>query len=153
MKVEIINDEDIDIYINSYHLQGIDYNAKEDLLDRIKDLILKTNDRYRLNLCGFYKIKVYLNFRIGMFLNIIKIDDNEFNNEVDFRIVLYEDEKFFLETEEYEIIDSITTKYYYNNRFYIDLDNLDDFTKYIDMGRIIYGDEVREMLSSCRYIK
>ena len=104
MRIEIVNDEDIDIFINAYQFNGINLKDKETLLNEIKDILIKIDTRYKLNLNGFYKIKVYPNQKIGVFLNIIKIDDNEFNQEVDFRIIIYQNEPFLFETEEYEIL-------------------------------------------------
>ena len=63
MRIEIVNDEDIDIFINTYQFNGINLNDKETLLNEIKDILIKIDTRYRLNLNGFYKIKVYPNQR------------------------------------------------------------------------------------------
>ena len=79
MKVEKINDDLINIYFNPFYFKDIDLNNKLELIEVIKDLIKKAESRYKLFLSGFYKIKVYPNKKLGVFLNIIKIDDNEFS--------------------------------------------------------------------------
>ena len=71
MRIEIVNDEDIDIFINAYQFNGINLKDKETLLNEIKDILIKIDTRYKLDLNGFYKIKVYPNQKIGVFLNII----------------------------------------------------------------------------------
>ena len=107
MKVEKINDDDIDIFINPYNFKKLSVYDKESILEFIKEFILIVNKRYRINLSGFYKIKAYFNQKVGLFLNVIKIDENEFSNEVDFRIVLFLNEKFLFEVDDYDLINDI----------------------------------------------
>ena len=147
MKVEIINDENMEIFLNKYNFINIDINDKDSLLTEIKNILIKINNRYNLNLCGFYKIKVYPNKNIGVFLNIIKIDDNEFNNEADFRIVIYPNEKFFFETEYFDVLPESSLIRYYQNKFYIDINDFNNIDKYMDMGKIIYDEDAKKMLS------
>ncbi len=152
MKVEKINDELINIYFNPFYFKDIDLNNKLELVEIIKNLIKKVESRYKLFLSGFYKIKVYPNEKLGVFLNIIKIDDNEFSNTTDFRIVIYPNEKFFLETELYELFDNVK-KRYCNNKFYIDIEDIDNILPISDMVDVIYGNEVKELLSNSVIIK
>ena len=152
MKVEKINDDLINIYFNPFYFKDIDLNNKLELIEVIKDLIKKAESRYKLFLSGFYKIKVYPNKKLGVFLNIIKIDDNEFSNTTDFRIVIYQNEKFFLETELYELFNNVEMRYF-NNKFYIDIDDVDNILPISDMVAVIYGSDVRELLSNSIIIK
>ena len=148
MRVEIINDDDIDIYINTYNFKDIHVYNKETILEFIKEYLLIINTRYKLNLSGFYKIKSYFNEKVGLFLNVIKIDDNEFSNDADFRIILFQNEKFLFEVEDYDLIKDIPNKLFYKNKFYVDVNDLNSINKLIDMGRVVYGDEVKEILSN-----
>lgn len=152
MKVEKINDDLINIYFNPFYFKDIDLNNKLELIEVIKDLIKKAESRYKLFLSGFYKIKVYPNKKLGVFLNIIKIDDNEFSNTTDFRIVIYPNEKFFLETELYELFNNVVMRYC-NNKFYIDIDDVDNIIPISDMVDVIYGSDVKELLSNSIIIK
>lgn len=153
MKVELINDDDLDIYVNPYNFNDISCCSKEIILNYIREVISKISDRYKLNLSGFYKIKAYFNDKVGLFLNLIKIDDNEFNNEADFRIVLFQNEKFLFETEDYDTIRNYENKMYYNNKFYVDTDSIDNMNQLIDMGKIVYGEEAREISTHSKNIK
>ena len=153
MRFEIVDDDCIDVFINKYNFRDFEIVQKDILLTTIKDLILKMNIRYKLNLSGFYKIKVFPNDKLGVFLNIIKIDDNDFSNEAEFRIIVYNDEKFFLETDEVEMFDRKILKRYYNGKFYMDIDEIDNIFSFIDMGNIIYGDDVKKMLINSKVIK
>lgn len=152
MKVEKINDDLINIYFNPFYFKDIDLNNKLELIEVIKDLIKKAESRYKLFLSGFYKIKVYPNKKLGVFLNIIKIYDNEFSNTTDFRIVIYPNEKFFLETELYELFNNVEMRYC-NNKFYIDIDDVDNILPISDMVDVIYGSDVKKLLSNSIIIK
>lgn len=148
MKVELVNDELYHIYINKYYIK--DFN-KTELISTIKDLIIKINKRYRLNLRGFYKINVYPNKKIGACIDLIKIDENEYSSGIDFRIVVYQNEIFYLELEDIEELESCTVGYY-NEKFYINLDNIKDINKYIDRSRVVYGEELRKVVKNIKLI-
>ena len=83
----------------------------------------------------------------------IKIDDNDFNNEADYRIILFKNDKFLFETDDYDIIKDKKNIKFYNNLFYIDVDDIDDIIPFIDMGRIIYGDESKKILLQAKNLK
>ena len=153
MKVEIVNDDDVDIFINPYSMNDIGIYDKEYILKYIKKVLKKVNNRYQLNLSGFYKVKSYFNDKVGMFLNIVKIDDNDFNNDIDYRIILFQNETFLFETEDYDIIKYIPNKKYYNNMFYVDINFLDNISILMDRGRVVYGDEVKKILHKSINIK
>ena len=153
MKVEIINDEDLDIYINPYNFNDINCYDRENIMSYIKEILPSINNRYKLNLNGFYKIKSYFNDKVGLFLNVIKIDDNDFNNEADFRIILFQNEKFLFETEDYDLIKEYKSKRYYKNKFYVDIDDIENINRLVDMGGIIYGEEAKRIFVSAKKIK
>ena len=104
MKVEIINSEYLTVFLNKCYFDEIDLEKKSDIISCIKDIISKIDSRYRLDLNGFYKIKVFPNKKLGVYLDIIKIDDNDFNDRADFRIVIYQDSNFYLEMDVCEIL-------------------------------------------------
>ena len=153
MKVELINDDDLEIFVNPYNFNDINSYDKDNIINYIKELIIKINNRYKLNLTGFYKIKSYFNNKVGLYLNAIKIDDNEFSNDADFRIILFQHTKFLFETDDYEIIKEYPNKKINNNKFYIDIDEIYNINKLTDMGKIIYGDEVKQILMTSKNIK
>lgn len=144
MRVEIINSEYLTVFLNKCYFDEIDFEKKSDIIVCIKDIISKIDSRYRLNLNGFYKIKVFPNKKLGVYLDIIKIDDNDFNDRADFRIVIYQDSNFYLEMDVCDI-KNIDEKIYYNNNFYININDINNIDKYMDYGQIIYGDGAKEI--------
>ena len=144
MRVEIINSEYLTVFLNKCYFDEIDFEKKSDIIVCIKDIISKIDSRYRLNLNGFYKIKVFPNKKLGVYLDLIKIDDNDFNDRADFRIVIYQDSNFYLEMDVCDI-KNIDEKIYYNNNFYININDINNIDKYMDYGQIIYGDRAKEI--------
>ena len=59
---------------------------KEDIIRFIKDSILKINKVYRLNLKGFYKVRVYIHSKVGAIIEIINIDD--ISKDIDVKITI-----------------------------------------------------------------
>ncbi len=153
MRTEIVSDDLITVFINNFYFKEINFSKKIEIISIIKDLISKIDKRYQLNLNGFYKIKVYPNQKLGVFLDIIKIDDNEFSSGADFRIVIYQEAKFFLETDNYEILDKKVDKRIYKNKFYIDIDDISDFNLLSDFCNIVYGDNAQELIYNGKIIK
>ncbi len=153
MKVEKINDELLSIFLNIYYFKKTDINNKLELINIIKELLNKVENRFNLNLNGFYKINVYPNKKLGVFLDLIKIDDNEFTSGADFRIVIHQNEKFYLETDNYEDFKYIKRKKYFNRKFYINIEDLKNITKEIDLGNIIYGNDIKNILKEAKNVK
>ena len=148
MRVETISDEYIKIFINLFYIDSFDI-SKNELGLRIKKILDKVNLRYRLYLDGFYKVNCYINKKLGIFMDLIKIDDNEFSKGVDYRIVIYDNNKFYLECNDIDINNYKIIKY--NNTFYIDIDSID--SNDIDISNIVYGKNADKIFLSGKSIK
>lgn len=147
MKIEVIDKAKICIFINKEYLGDIKFNSKEDIILVVKDFIVKY--KKRLNLRGFYKVKVFANKRVGLFLEVNRLEDIELSNTVDLRVIVHLDDKVYFMTDDYEILPSENTDvYYYNNNFYCDVDNISDVLKVVEFGKFIYGEEVIDMLDN-----
>ncbi len=133
MKLEYLNDKII-IYL---------YNEKltdnSDLLkEKIKKIIIKLIKNYHLNLFGYLKLNIYENDKYGLIMEIDKVN-NVFNIDIiDLKIVIYPNVNFYLEISDDLYIDNFKNSIYKDNKFYINIDNLDNLLKYLEYGRIIY---------------
>ena len=148
MRVETISDEYIKIFINLFYIDSFDI-SKNELGLRIKKILDKVNLRYRLYLDGFYKVNCYINKKLGIFIDLIKIDDNEFSKGVDYRIVIYDNNKFYMKCDDIDV-DNYTIKKY-NNNFYIDIDSVNNND--IDISNIVYGKDADKIYGSGKSIK
>lgn len=86
MKIELVSKDSFNIFINIGYFKEVKFNDKDNIIDIVKDFILKM--RHKLKMSGFYKVKVYVNKKVGMFLDIIKIEDIEFSNNIDLRVIV-----------------------------------------------------------------
>ena len=76
-----MNSNNIFIFLNIYNVYSLE---KEDLVKQVKNIIIKYKSK--LNMKGFYKVKVHVGEDIGLFIDIYKIDDIEYSNSLDLRI-------------------------------------------------------------------
>ena len=147
MKIEVLGKDDYIIFLTKEYLGDIDLVQKENLISFIKNYILKLK-RY-LSLSGFYKVKVFPQDKIGVFLELLKLDDMDLSNNLDLRIIIMQDQKFFFETEDYDLIKNYNDKRYYDGHFYCVVDDsFDGILEKVEFGRFIYGKEVNNLLNN-----
>ena len=143
LKIERLGEQKYLIFVNSSYLSNIECD-KDKIIESVKKLLLKL--RYRLSLQGFYKVKVHVGEDIGLFIDIYKIDDIEYSNSLDLRILIFYDDTFYFETVDYFVIENVDNVRYFNNKYYcLASDVLVD--RVIEFGKFIYGDEVSKMLN------
>ncbi len=145
MHIEV-NSNNIFIFVNIFYVNSLE---KESLIEQVKNIIIKYKSK--LNLKGFYKVKVHVCEEVGLFIDIYKIDDIDYSNSLDLRVLILFDDIFYFETEDYFILEGIDNIRFYNNKYYCLVKDV-DVSKVIEFGRVIYGDEVIKMLNSSFYI-
>ena len=139
MKIEVLDKNNIYIFINSMYISNIDLNSKEDIITFVKRLIIKYHKR--LNMKGFYKVVVYTNKKVGLFIDALKLDDSLYRSSLDLKIIVNMNEEVYFKTKEYNILPN-NKNYYYNNYFYCNVSNINNIIKIVDYGDFIYGDEL-----------
>ena len=140
MRIEINSADKIFIFIN---ILNVSSTEKSDLIDTVKDIIIKY--RNRLKLRGFYKVKVYFNERVGLFIDLCKIDDIDYSNALDLRVLVFYDEKVYFGTDDYFILEGCRKVRYFEENFYCDVSDV-DVLRVVEFGHFIYGDEVLKVL-------
>lgn len=142
MKVLKDEDENFIIYLTMMKIK-CDMDHKEDIIRFIKDSILKINKVYRLNLKGFYKVRVYIHSKVGAIIEIINIDDISINNAIDLRVLVYFDQDFYIEVDDFDFLPIHKKIIYLNEKYYINVDNLtkNEIIRLLDLGTIIYKTE------------
>lgn len=147
MKIEIGGKGIYKIFINKEYLRKIDLDNRDSIVKCVKDILCRL--KIRLGLSGFYKVKVFPHNKIGLFLEVIKLDESEYSNSLDLRVVVYMDERFYFETADYFIIEKFNDKRYMDGMFYCQVDeNIDDIYAMVEFGRFIYGKEVNKVLNN-----
>ncbi len=140
MKIELIDKNSFFVFINRLYLKDCDFSSKEEITSVVKKLIFKLKDR--LHLRGFYKIKVYVHDKIGLFLDIIQLDDLSYSGALELRIIVFFDCQFLFEVDDYFLIHQANKIWYLDNRYYCLVDDLlDSFYSVLEFGRFLYGED------------
>lgn len=150
MKIESISFSDFSIFISSNYLNIDDYKDQEQVVKYVKILVKKLKNRLKLK--GFYKLKVFVNSNVGLFVDVIKIDDLEYSNVLDLRVIVFLDSDIYFETDDYFLIGDNKEVIFYGDKFYCSVNNLDNIYNYLEFGNFIYGDEVLKILEQGKIV-
>lgn len=140
MHIEIISNNKFFMFVNANYIDSFE---RDSLTLKVKSIIMKY--RLKLELKGFYKVKVFVNEKVGLFIDIYKLDDLDYSNTLDLRVLIFFDENVYFETDDYFLLEGISNVRYYDNKYYCLADSIDIY-KLVEFGRFIYGDEVNKML-------
>ena len=139
MKIERLSLQQFLLFFNVTYLDGVTLN-KDNLIQLVKQLLTKFQNLLLLN--GFYKVRVFVHKRVGLFLNILQIEEFEYGESVDFRIVVYLDEKFYFKTKDYFILPQDVPIYFERGYFYCDVDDILNIMSLVEFGSFVYGKEL-----------
>ena len=143
------SDDCLNIFLNNIYFKEVDWDDKKNIEDRLNNLFIKMKKFYKINLKGFYKVKVYPN-TIGTFIELIKLDDENYDySEIDFRVVVIFNKEFYFKFENYDLFGNKNI-IFYNNSYYINIEEIDNYLKYADMGDIVVDDLID--FNKCIYI-
>ena len=95
MKIKFIDNLTLDIYVIKELIGGIDFKNKEELEKYLKKLFKTLKYNYKVEICGFYDITVYVDKYYGAIFHLEKEDleyYDYFKNQVDMKIVIVDTE-------------------------------------------------------------
>lgn len=151
MKVEFFGKDCLKIFINCNFNNSICYKNKDEVISFVRSIIL--NKKNVLKMCGFYKVKIYNLDKVGLFIEVIKLDDLDINSLVELRIVYYQDEVFYYETDNYDVIENCNDKRYIDGKFYCIVDDyFDELLTKVEFGRFIYGKDLTKVLNNSIFL-
>lgn len=141
MRLEIIDDDDYLIYLNSYYIEDFDINNNNELGKYIKSIILKIRKIYNIILEGFYEVHVYILKYLGFIIEIKNID-RYVGKTIDLKIIVHNDDEIYLKIDDYEFVNNYNDLKYLNNYFYFNIDDLreEDAFKICEHYKAVYGD-------------
>lgn len=150
LKIETCKDG-YKIFVNSCLLSDINMVFKDDLINYTKNLIYKL--KTKLSLRGFYKVKVFTHTMLGLFIEIIKLDESDFSSNLDLRIVVFLEEKFYFKTDDYFLINNCKEIRYSDKMFFCLVDeSFDELLEKVEFGSFIYGKDVNKLLNNSRLL-
>ena len=143
MRIEKVYDK-LYIYLDKLYVD-CDYSDKKSVGEFVKDYLV--NYSKYLDLSGFYKVKVYCNEMVGLFLEINCLEKND-DNKLDLRILVFLNEDVMMSCSEYFVFNCDC--YYYDGLFYTDVV---DKVNLLDFCCFVYGDKVLEVKNRGLFIK
>lgn len=140
MKIEFISSDNIKVYV---------YEQIDDSIDiryAVKNII--NGLKYELKLRGYYGVYVYYR-SIGLFLNLIKIDDGLYKDSIDLKIILNDDNEVYYMTNNYSIIEKLSNIRYVDGNFYCIVDDyFDDILNKVEFGKFIFGYGTNDLIKN-----
>lgn len=134
MKIEF-NDDKIVIY---YYDKKLNINDINNLNNEIKKLIIKLIKKYHISL-GYYKVTIYNNEYYGNILEIKKIYENNYQETIDLKIVVFKDVTMYFEFDDNYFDLANKNIFYKNGKYYININKNINIIDYLEYGRVIYS--------------
>lgn len=148
MKIESISNDSYILFLSNDYIGTIDFDSKEEIGLYLKKIIVLLKNRYDLVLRGFYEVNIYINEKIGMFVEIENIEDYDFVIEdVDLRIVVHFDSEVYFKTNNYDFISNYSKVRFLNENYYVHVGDVstNDIMKLVEFGEFIYGDSCNKI--------
>jgi len=123
MKVIIIDDDNIIVFLNKFNIKNIDFDSKENIEKNFRNIFLRLKHIYNLNIKGYYNINIYTDKFYGAVLEI-EHEDIEyfdyFDNKVDMRVNVVSDSKFLYKIKDIFCLDKtlLNNIYLFKNDYY-----------------------------------
>lgn len=148
MKFQIIDNNKYIIIVKKERIKEFDWHIKSQLEKYLKNIFLKINKIYNINLKGYFDVNVYVDKYYGIVIEVMKecIDYYENFNNIDLQINVI-DKDFLYEVEDISILKSFFNSlkiYSYNGKYIVQIKKeLDKLSKYIllENSKIIYNTE------------
>ena len=134
-----MEDEKIVLYLYNYFFKS---NDKDIIVKEIKELFLKLIKIYHIKISGIYEVLLYENLKYGTILEIIKKEELLFSKDlIDIKVKIIKNIDIYLKTKDYFILSKYKNIYYFNNYFYININNIDSLINLLEFVEIIYKEK------------
>lgn len=155
MKVNIIDDNNIIVFLNKFNIKNIDFSNRENIEKNFRNIFLKLKHIYKLDIKGYYDIKIYTDKYYGAVLEI-EHEDIEyidyFDSQIDMRVNVIKDNEFLYKIDDIFLNDRIINKidiYNFKEEYYIkikkELNNY-DMAYILENSNLIYDNITFDIL-------
>ena len=138
MDINFINENNFTVFIYN-NIKIDDASCFKDMLEFIS---IQLFNRYNYKFEGFYKVIIYNNTNISI-LEFTNINDNYF---LDFDVIVYKNSVILFEFFDEKLYSD--KKLFYDNKYYVEYDNICDLFGLLEYGNIIYGNSVNSILNN-----
>ncbi len=142
MRVLETSENKYSLFIMNEYFNNIDISKEKDLEKLLTKIMLNLKNDYDLKLSGLYLVEIYINEKVGAFIYIEKTDTFIQYRDIDLKIKIFRNSKFYFKTESFEVLEDMNNIYFYNEYYYIDTDELDNILIYLENGELILCDDI-----------
>lgn len=145
MRLEVERDKYF-LYVNQDYCKNMDFNSKESIASYAKTLVLRLKRIYGIVLQGFYQMKVFVNDCVGMFIELVKLDDFEFElMTIDLKVIIFLHQTFLLQCTDLDFLDHFSNVYFMDPYYYGVLRKDEFLLPDLEYGKLVYGALVEEV--------
>ena len=145
MRLEVERDKYF-LYVNQDYCKNMDFNSKESIASYAKTLVLRLKRIYGIVLQGFYQMKVFVNDFVGMFIELVKLDDFEFElMTIDLKVIIFLHQTFLLQCTDLDFLDHFSNVYFMYPYYYGVLRKDEFLLPDLEYGKLVYGALVEEV--------
>lgn len=160
MKLKVVVDNNIIVFLTKSYIENIDLTSKRVLESYLNKLINKIKNKYDLDITGFYNVKIYIDENYGIIIDIIKetLDYPEYFTDLDMNIEVIEDDFIYMFDDIPILNENILMKfdkYKYKDKIYlIQIQNTNEIELgiVVENAKIIYGKKAKKIIKKAEMV-
>ncbi len=160
MKLKVVVDNNIIVFLTKSYIKNIDLTSKRVLESYLNKLINKIKNKYDLDITGFYNVKIYIDENYGIIIDIIKetLDYPEYFTDLDMNIEVIEDDFIYMFDDIPILNENILMKfdkYKYKDKIYlIQIQNTNEIELgiVVENAKIIYGKKAKKIIKKAEMV-
>ena len=140
MKLEIINGNYLYFTYDIDCLGDLDNINEDDVSIFLRNVFLDISEVYKIDLFGYFKVDIFLDEKIGAFVEITKIDDYiSYGKKIDTKVNISVS-NFYLKTKDLSKIFCYRPIYVLDDYYYISTASVDNISDLLEFCNIEYKD-------------
>ena len=133
MKLEVLDDKYL-FFTNKIYI----FDEEKDISMFLKDMFLMINEVYSLELFGYFKVDIFIDDKIGVFVEISKLDDYiSYSKKIDTKVIINRN-SFYFKTNDLSMIYQYEPIYKKDNYYYVSTKDVDNVLDLLDFCEIDY---------------
>lgn len=134
MKFEVLDDKYL-FFTNKIY----SFDEESEISIFLKDMFLLINEVYSLELFGYFKVDIYIDEKIGIYVELVKIDDYiSYSKKIDTKVVINRN-SFYFKTNDLSMIYQYEPIYIKDNYYYVSTKDVDNVLDLFDFCEIEYN--------------